>query len=951
MALRFLAMQWVPLSGGGADLSQQILVLDGKRSRLTTKERDLLAYLAQRPKTTVTRRELLVNVWGHAGSASEEPVYSTVKRLRAKIDRGEHKHLVSVHGDGYRWEPAVDAAAKAPEARLTTLPVAGGAFVGREQELAAIERALDGGTGVVTLVGPGGAGKTRCVHELAKRRRLVFCDLAGTTSEASFLAAVAAALQVPLAGADPSSWSIGVGNALAAVGCLVVLDNLEQITDPAARAVGAWSARAPAILCTSRQPLGLAAEQVVTIGPLQRDDALRLLADRIGAEADRADELALHDAIVARVDALPLAIELAAAQARAIGARALLDSLDHPLATLVAGPRGAPARHATLRATVEWSWRLLSEPERAALTELAVFVGPFDLAAARAVLDSGDTEGLRASRRSGNAGARLAELCRRSLVLREGDRFKLFAAVRELALEHAADLEPVRERHARHLALVGEAALAELDGPNHHVAAARLGELVGELWSASDFAERGDPNLRARLALIVDRALGLQAEHATLRQAVLAGARSGPVERSLERRLLLAQGRLEGAPSELLDRALELSDAPAERAEVLLARAEQSAEDHAAQADLDLALRLVGPRGAPQLRGRILARSGERAYHRGRVDEASLALRRALALHHQASDRRAVAQTSALLAHIARLETGDGTARALLDSARAAADELGEPLLRARVLIDRGQHLTRVGDQTGARVALDEAATVYERLGFARERALIHLHVAETLIGVGDFDRALSEAMSAWAALSEDIAGSTTCEAVACVQLLREDHEEAARWLERGLSAARRNGAERSLCTLLGKRGLLHLARGDYARAWDDFDEAVRKNQARGSTAITAASLADRAMASLALGDDAAGLADLAAARALLRAPAPAPHELHGRMLIACEVLGRGFAAARAVPVSASSAREARARLEPLFRGAEREWDVVLRLVRWLLDALERRIDAAAAPR
>src|SRR4029079_1394539 len=85
---------------------QQVVVLGERRVRLTTKERDLLAYFAANPGRTVTRRELIVNVWGNPAHASEEPVYSAVKRLRAKIDRGTHRHIVGVHGDGYRFEPA-----------------------------------------------------------------------------------------------------------------------------------------------------------------------------------------------------------------------------------------------------------------------------------------------------------------------------------------------------------------------------------------------------------------------------------------------------------------------------------------------------------------------------------------------------------------------------------------------------------------------------------------------------------------------------------------------------------------------------------------------------------------------------------------------------------------------------------------------------------------------------
>src|SRR6185437_6949882 len=110
---------------------------------------------------------------------------------------------------------------------------------------------------------------------------------------------------------------------------------------------------------------------------------------------------------------------------------------------------------------------------------------------------------------------------------------------------------------------------------------------------------------------------------------------------------------------------------------------------------------------------------------------------------------------SALLAHVDRMETGGGAARDLLRQAQAAAEELGEPVVRARVLMDLGQHLTRTGDQAGAQAALAEAAALYDRVGFARDRAFLHLHVAETLVGIGDFDQALREARAALAVLPD----------------------------------------------------------------------------------------------------------------------------------------------------------------------------------------------------
>ncbi len=273
------------------------------------------------------------------------------------------------------------------------------------------------------------------------------------------------------------------------------------------------------------------------------------------------------------------------------------------------------------------------------------------------------------------------------------------------------------------------------------------------------------------------------------------------------------------------------------------------------------------------------------------------------------------------------------------------ATELGEPVVRARVLLDLGQHLARTGEQAGAGAALREAGELYERVGFARDRAFLHLHVAETHVGMGDFEQALTESLAALAALPDpnDAGRSTICEAIGCIHLLRSDLGEAGRWLEEGLGIARANGSARSECTLLGKRGLLHLVRGSPQRAWDDFDVATQKNEARGSPRIAGASLADRAMAAFALGSEDQAARDLARARELLRDPPS--DQVDGRMLVMCEIVGRAFGAVRAGTPPQKARARAREETAPFFSRAPNEWDVVLRLLDWLVERI------GAAPR
>jgi predicted ATPase/tetratricopeptide (TPR) repeat protein len=918
-------MRSVLLAGGTADLAQQVVCLGDGRIRLTTKERDLLAYLAEHPDRTVTRAELLVHVWGHPATASEEPVYSVVKRLRAKIDRGAHRHIVGVHGDGYRWSPPpprpVAPVERAPATR----------FFGRAAELRAIRDAFASGKRLVTLVGPGGAGKTRCAREIASALPHVFADLSSASTEGGIVATVAAALGVPLDGVEPAEWSRGVGRALHADPTrLVVIDNAEHVVELVCRHIETWLSGGQSILVTSREPLRIAGEQVVLVGPLPLAEAVRLFVDRSTTSGAGPLDEPVVSAIADRVDCLPLALELAAALTPQLGARALLESLDAQLDTLVVGPRDAPARHASLRAAVEWSWTFLSEREREVLGALAVFDGGFDGAAAKAVAGAPD------------AMAVLASLCRRSQARIENDRFVLYSAVRELARERVPDRSAAEARHAAHYVASGEAAAALLDGHQHRQGADALAADLPELYAAWTRTVGRDAVAAARLALVIDRAWGLSAERSGARQALLSKSREQLADAPLRRALLLAEGTIAGAPAALLEEALALATSPDTEAQARLARGERLAATSlkAARDELERASDLARAAGSDALRGRVLAAQGEVFWRHGLVHEAAECLRGGLSLHELAGDRRAIARTSALLAHLDRIEGGGRAARGLLERAEIAAAELGDLVARARVLLDLGQHLTRTGDQAGGREALAEASEIFDRVGFVRERGFLHLHLAETLVGIGDFEAALGEALSALAALDEnDVSRSTVQEAIGCVHMLRSDLAEAERWLERGLVFARNAGAIRSECTLLGKRGLLHLAKGDPERAWADFDLAVAKNEERGSSQITGASFADRALAAFAAGrtDDAAR--DLATARRLLEHPSD--DSTAGRMLAGCEIVGRALASIAAGRRAADARAEARAKvtllLEPI---PSNEWNVVLRLLDWLVGCI-----------
>ncbi|POX54776.1 AfsR family transcriptional regulator [Streptomyces sp. Ru71] len=289
-------------------------------------------------------------------------------------------------------------------ARLTS-------FVGREADIAAIREDLRTAR-LVTLLGPGGAGKTRLSQEAAETVRdaardgvwlaeLAPVDDPGTVPEAVLTAVGARETVLRGAGAEElravserhDDPLVRLAEHCARRRMLLILDNCEHVVDAAARLAEELLARCPelTVLATSREPLGVPGEVLRPVEPLPEPVALRLLAERgaaarPGFRVDADEETAAACAeICRRLDGLPLAIELAAARLRMLTPRQIADRLDDRFRLLTSGSRTVLPRQQTLRAVVDWSWDLLDEDERDVLRRLSVFAGGCDLSAAEAV--------------------------------------------------------------------------------------------------------------------------------------------------------------------------------------------------------------------------------------------------------------------------------------------------------------------------------------------------------------------------------------------------------------------------------------------------------------------------------------------------------------------------------------------------------------------------------------
>ncbi|MEU5895779.1 ATP-binding protein [Streptomyces venezuelae] len=378
-------------------------------------------------------------------------------------------------------------------ARLTS-------FVGREADIDALRGDL-GGARLVTLLGPGGAGKTRLSQEAAEAVAgdhpdgVWLAELAPVEDPADVPAAVLTALgarETVLRGAGAEEMRAMTERqgkdpvARLVEHCdtrrmLIVLDNCEHVVEAAARLADELLARCPGVtvLATSREPLGVPGELLRPVEPLPEPVALRLFAER-GAAARpgftvEADPAAAAE-ICRRLDGLPLAIELAAARLRMLGPRQIADRLDDRFRLLTSGARTVLPRQQTLRAVVDWSWDLLDEAERTVLRRLSVFAGGCDLTAAEEVCAApGSTP---------DVANLLGSLVDKSLVVAApapladgGMRYRLLETVAEYAgerLDESGDRAAAERAHLVHYREVARTTDPELRGRGQLAAVERL---------------------------------------------------------------------------------------------------------------------------------------------------------------------------------------------------------------------------------------------------------------------------------------------------------------------------------------------------------------------------------------------------------------------------------------------------------------------------------------------
>ena len=587
------------------------------------------------------------------------------------------------------------------------LPAQVSSFIGREAELASV-RTLVAASRLVTLTGPGGAGKTRLALQAAaglldgSRDGVWFADLAPLGDPDLVPVTVADVLGVELEPGRPVPEALA-----AAIGgrrLLLVLDNCEHVIGACAKLGDALLRGCPdlVLLATSREPLGIDGEQVYRVPSLRvpaegadmaavrASEAVRLLEDRAAGQGVTLpwdeDSAQVTGRICRRLDGIPLALELAAARLRVVSAEELDTRLDERFAILTGGSRAGLPRQQTLRAMVDWSWELLTGTERAVLARLSAFAGGFGLTAAEAVVTGPDVP---AAEVAGLLGA----LVDKSLV-QFGDsggdpgRYRLLETVRQYAAGQLDALGPEVAESARLAHRDYYLALAEEAAP-HLVSAGQA------QWLDRLDAELG--NLRAAIAVS------------------MAQADPGPGLRlatALRRYWIVRGSSAEGAG---VLRAL--LDAPAAQ-----------------------------PATLP--RARALTAAAHLLTDAGAYAIAADYCQEALAIARAAGDDHLVAELLQRLAWILPFQGQPGAALPLIESGLDLARRLGDPHLTARLLSARMYARDGEGDPAGAVTDAVEALRLSRPTGD-------QIFIGQLLGGLGYFELAVGDVDEARRHLTE----------------------------------------------------------------------------------------------------------------------------------------------------------------------------------------------------
>jgi predicted ATPase/class 3 adenylate cyclase len=594
----------------------------------------------------------------------------------------------------------------------SNLPVPATPFLGREAELAeVVERLTDADKLLLTLTGPGGTGKTRLALQAAAEASDHFSDgvwwvpLAPLRDPALVLSSVAQVLEVS---EEPGRELAETLQArLGGKRLLVLLDNVEHLLPEAASAVGVLrDIGDPVVLVTSRERLQLGGEDVYPVPPLASAEAVDLFLARarsVGAELEQSPAL---EELCARLDDLPLAIELAAARTVVFMPEQLLERIGQRL-DLLKGGRDADPRQQTLRATIEWSYDLLADEEGRLLRALSVFAGGCTYDAAEEVCGADpDT---------------LQSLLDKSLLRRRdtesGTRYWMLETIREYAAEmltSSDEADASNRSHAEWCTVLAEELDGDLRGANTPLPMRKLEAEISNLRLAMESAASGaDAALGARIAISLIRYWWMKGSAAEGRQwLTLFGARDLPPS--------LAWRTLEGA-------------------------AFLTAETGDAEAAVRLAERAVASvRALDDLHGlgQALATLGSTYVEAGVYGQARATLAEAREILHTVGDRHGLAALTFNLGDVARREGALDEAEALYNCALTLAREIDAAEGVASCLLALGKLARQQGRPRDCLSLIGESLRTLDEMAFTPRLADAMLGIAEACSDLGESPRA-----------------------------------------------------------------------------------------------------------------------------------------------------------------------------------------------------------------